>query len=108
MYISSDVQFDSVLLIARLVFEKGVVFMKTAGESFEPKNCRGYTGDGKCCLLNVALCQKERCPFFNTQAECDKAERRLSELTDEQQKHIAKKYYGGKKPWLKESGVCRA
>lgn len=56
-----------------------------------------------CRILTVYECKGEECPFFKTKSKFDSKQRlaniRLRRLPQEQQTHIADKYYSGQMPW---------
>ncbi len=78
-------------------------------DEFERK--RAYCGNwdsrhNKCTVLaDGRKCKPSYCEFYATRAlladSREKAMRRIASLPEEQQDHIAMKYYDGKKPWKK-------
>lgn len=70
----------------------------------ELPNCAGLSDTGKCFWLSINSCQGYSCPFKKTRETQENSikavENRLSELDEENQERIARKYYGGKRPWL--------
>lgn len=70
-------------------------------------NCMGLSERGKCIWQNNAVCKGEKCKIKRSEGETQSAQiktsQRLASLSDSQQTHIADKYYGGKKPWIKAS-----
>lgn len=70
-------------------------------------DCRFLTEKGGCERLNISRCTGDKCTFL-----CREADRvdmsswssRLSLLSEDEQIKIAKKYYGGKRPWKSRGG----
>lgn len=71
----------------------------------ELPNCAGLSDTGKCCWLSINSCQGHSCPFKKSRETQDNSTRavesRLSALDEENQEKIARKYYGGNRPWFK-------
>jgi hypothetical protein len=70
-------------------------------------DCRFLTEKGGCEKLNISRCSGDKCTFLSL--EDDKADMsgwklRLSLLSEDEQMKIAKKYYGGKRPWKSGGG----
>lgn len=65
-------------------------------------DCRFLTENGTCGRLNISHCAGEKCKFLNREAnhtDINVWSSRLSLLSEEEQMKIARKYYGGKRPW---------
>lgn len=60
-------------------------------------DCGGLLENGKCRWLNVQTCIGGECSYHRSLA---KAYERLRSLDEKMQEHIAKKYYGGSRPWM--------
>lgn len=63
-----------------------------------------WLAEGSICeLMKSCRCRGAECSFRRTAAQDRKAtaawQSRISSLSDEQQRRIAKKYYGGNMPW---------
>ena len=69
-------------------------------------DCAHLTQRLGCSRLALAQCAGEGCPFFQSPEEYDRSLRRCRErlctLSEETQRHIAAKYYWGKRVWLEE------
>lgn len=63
-------------------------------------DCAGLLENGKCSWLNTPKCIGKQCSFHHKKASLNKAKERLSSLDEPAQEHIARKYYGGCRPWL--------
>ena len=65
--------------------------------------CIHFTGRNGCSVLSVKKCLGEKCSFYETPEEKLASEnawsKRLNTIDAAKQSEIAKKYYGGKKPW---------
>lgn len=68
-------------------------------ELLQLPDCDGLMENGKCKCLNVPSCRGEDCSFEHKNESLEKAYARLRLLPEEKQKHIAKKYYNGDRPW---------
>lgn len=64
-------------------------------------NCDGLRENGTCRWLSVPACIGPKCPFCSSTDSLEKAYERLCSLDEETQQRIAKKYYGGFRPWRK-------
>ena len=66
-------------------------------------DCVDLRENGNCARLNIDACRGSECSFMQTKNEAEKSAqrwcKRLSSLDESEQKQIAKKYYGGTKPW---------
>lgn len=65
------------------------------------------TRKGTCGRLNISHCAGEKCKFLNREAnhtDINVWSSRLSLLSEEEQMKIARKYYGGKRPWKDGGG----
>lgn len=66
-------------------------------------DCVFLQENGRCSRLTLDLCAGERCSFLIPPERSDEGRgrwaRRLCALSEQQQDKIAKKYYGGKRPW---------
>lgn len=70
-------------------------------------DCRFLTENGTCGRLNISHCTGEKCKFLNREAnhaDINVWSSRLSLLSEEEQMKIARKYYGGKRPWKDGGG----
>ena len=67
--------------------------------------CIYCTKRNDCSVLSVKKCLGEKCSFYETSEENlhsnDAWSKRMNALDSVKQTEIAKKYYGGKKPWQK-------
>ena len=67
-------------------------------------DCLFLQENGKCSRLDRNFCVGERCSFLTSRLqtgdEKSKWASRLSSLSEQKQNEIAKKYYGGAKPWI--------
>ena len=69
------------------------------------EKCFAVTAKRKCKLLKCGECSGnyDRCPFYKPRWMADRDTRkrlyRISQLPEEQQAHIAQRYYHGKMPW---------
>ncbi len=63
-------------------------------------DCAGLLENGKCKWLRVSGCLGIKCSYYQGTNSLEKAKRRLRSLDEDTQEHIAKKYYGGYRPWL--------
>lgn len=69
-------------------------------------DCRFLNEKGGCERLSIPRCTGGKCSFLYTasdSADMSGWRARLSLLSEEEQVRIARKYYGGKRPW-KEGG----
>ena len=70
-------------------------------------DCVFLQENGRCSRLNREACAGEDCSFLTTHERSDQGRykwaSRLSALSEARQSEIAKKYYGGTKPWKNES-----
>ena len=66
-------------------------------------DCVFLQENGRCSRLNRNFCTGEGCSFLTSQLKSNEVKSkwatRLSTLSEQQQNRIAKKYYGGTKPW---------
>jgi len=62
-------------------------------------DCAGLLGSGKCRWLQITECAGKNCAHYRKASSQAKAETRLCSLGEETQERIAKKYYGGFRPW---------
>jgi Zn-finger protein len=62
-------------------------------------DCDELLENGKCKLLKVPTCRGNDCSFIHKKGSYEKVYARLRLLPEEKQKHIAKKYYNGDRPW---------
>ena len=70
-------------------------------------DCRFLTEKGTCGRLNISHCAGEKCKFLNREAshtDINMWSSRLSLRSEEEQMKIARKYYGGKRPWKDGGG----
>lgn len=76
-----------------------------------PDFCCNWNPEQRCCkALNVGRdCKPCGCSFYETIAEhsfyVEHAQKRLASLDIKVQAHIADKYYNGKRPWTKITGI---
>ena len=70
-------------------------------------DCTGLSENGRCTRLGLSACKGQGCSHYTSRSSCEKAEKRLRELDDETQRHIAAKYYNGKRPWLEGADGSR-
>jgi len=54
-------------------------------------------------LLHIAACTGEKCKYYKKASSQDRTEARLCSLDEETQESIAKKYYGGFRPWKEKT-----
>jgi len=66
--------------------------------------CRFLNENGGCDRLSRPKCIGESCTALSASQNTESWKKRLSALSEEEQKKIAKKYYGGKRPWQKDNG----
>lgn len=66
-------------------------------------DCIFLQENGKCSRLSLDFCTGNTCSFLTSHNKSDEGKskwaQRLSALSEKQQSDIAKKYYGGTKPW---------
>jgi len=66
-------------------------------------DCIFLQENGRCSRLDRDFCAGEECSFLTSHLQSDEGKSkwatRLSALSEQQQNEIAKKYYGGTKPW---------
>lgn len=78
----------------------------TNKEMVDYPNCHALTESGKCVWLSLSACRGAGCPFMKTEEDnrnsLEHARARLASLDEATQAHIARKYYGGKRPWYKK------
>jgi len=67
-------------------------------------DCGGLLENGKCQWLTVPTCIGERCSYYQKINSFHKARERLRSLDEATQERIAKKYYGGLRPWEEPVG----
>ena len=67
-------------------------------------DCAGLLENGGCKWLNVPKCNGRECPYYKKINSSEKAQERLCSLDEATQERIAKKYYGGFRPWM-DDGV---
>ncbi|MGN0638858.1 MAG: hypothetical protein ACI4J0_10840 [Huintestinicola sp.] len=70
-------------------------------------DCRFLNEKGGCERLSFSRCTGEKCTFFSpgkSGTDLSGWKSRLSLLSEEEQSRIAKKYYGGKRPWKDGGG----
>lgn len=70
-------------------------------------DCRFLNEKGGCERLSFSRCAGEKCTFYSPEAhssDLSSRRSRLSRLSEEEQLRIAKKYYGGKRPWKGDGG----
>ncbi|HBN86197.1 MAG TPA: hypothetical protein DDZ89_20430 [Clostridiales bacterium] len=63
--------------------------------------------NGKCRWLNVPKCRGTKCSYYQKTNSLEKAQDRLRSLDEEVQVRIAKKYYGGFRPWVDTEAKSR-
>ena len=66
-------------------------------------DCGGLLENGKCRWLNVPSCLGAGCSFYQGFNSQTKSKMRLRALDDATQERIARKYYGGTRPWLNDN-----
>lgn len=66
-------------------------------------DCAGMLENGKCRWLQIDACAGENCTYYRKASSQAKAEARLCSLDEETQESIAKKYYGGFRPWQEDN-----
>ncbi len=70
-------------------------------------DCLFLQENGRCSRLERNLCVGEECSFLTSRLQADEGKSkwatRLSALSEQKQNEIAKKYYGGAKPWKNEA-----
>ena len=71
----------------------------SSAELLKMPDCAGLLESGKCRWLRVEECAGENCAYYREVSSQAKAEARLCSLDEETQERIAKKYYGGFRPW---------
>ena len=64
-------------------------------------DCKDLLENGKCAILNVAFCTGFGCPYYPASDSEERSKNRLCSLDEKTQEHIAQKYYGGARPWVK-------
>jgi len=64
-------------------------------------DCEGLLENGKCKWLTVPKCIGAKCSYCQEAGTLDKTYARLRSLDEVIQDRIAKKYYGGSRPWEK-------
>lgn len=67
-------------------------------------DCSGLLENGKCRWLSVSICLGLKCTHYKGvgslgENRLEKAQARLRSLDEKTQEHIARKYYGGSRPW---------
>lgn len=66
-------------------------------------DCIFLQENGRCSRLDRNFCAGESCSFVTLRDKSDEGKskwaKRLSALSEKQQNEIAKKYYGGTRPW---------
>ena len=70
-------------------------------------DCRFLTEKFTCGRLNISHCTGENCTLLSREAshtDINVWSSRLSLLSEEEQMKIARKYYGGKRPWKDGGG----
>ncbi|MCI7767632.1 MAG: hypothetical protein MSJ26_06610 [Oscillospiraceae bacterium] len=70
-------------------------------------DCRFLNEKGGCGRLSIPRCRGGSCSFFSAasdSADLSSWRARLSLLSEEEQVRIARKYYGGKRPWKDGGG----
>lgn len=70
-------------------------------------DCRFLNEKGGCEQLSFSRCTGEKCTFFSPEERSPDLsgwKSRLSLLSEEEQARIARKYYGGKRPWKDGGG----
>lgn len=70
-------------------------------------DCRFLNEKGGCERLSFSRCAGEKCTFLSPRtrsSDMSSWKSRLSLLSEEEQMKIAKKYYGGKRPWKGDGG----
>ena len=73
---------------------------RTAGAEWTHlPDCRGLSENGRCQWLKVPQCLGADCAYYRQSINQAAAWQRLNALSEEQQAHIALKYYGGSRPW---------
>jgi len=70
-------------------------------------DCEGLLENGTCSWLRVPVCGGSDCRYYNESASLKKAQARLRSLDEEDQERIARKYYGGTRPWLETVTMAR-
>jgi len=69
-------------------------------------DCISLSERGKCERLNISTCQGKNCTFLRTYRDITEQKlrwaKRLSDLGEDDQIKIAKKYYSGTMPWRQE------
>lgn len=62
-------------------------------------DCEGLLENGKCRWLDIPKCSGIKCSYYRNTCSREKAQERLCSLDEAMQAHIARKYYGGSRPW---------
>ncbi len=69
-------------------------------------DCVFLQENGRCSRLDRDFCTGQKCSFLTSHSKSEEGKSkwasRLSALGEHQQNEIAKKYYGGKRPWKDE------
>lgn len=76
-------------------------------EILELPDCVSLTEKGGCTRLNISRCLGAKCTFMNHSGDIgssDAWKRRLTNLSEEEQLKISRKYYGGAE--AHEQGIC--
>ena len=71
----------------------------SSAELLKMPDCAGLLENGKCRWLQITECVGENCAYYREVSSQGKAEARLCSLDEDTQERIAKKYYGGFRPW---------
>ena len=70
----------------------------TNPDYLRPPDSFGLLEKGPCSCLDVANCLGKKCSCYHNSRI--RAFARLRSLDEKKQEHIAKKYYGGRRPWV--------
>ena len=86
--------------------ESGAIAAHNSAALLRLPDCIFLQENGRCSRLEHSFCVGETCSFLTSHLKSDEGKSkwavRLSALSEQKQNEIAKKYYGGKRPWKDE------